>query len=42
MELIAGGGGIYDIAVDDRLLFSKHQEKRFPEPEEVLGLLKGI
>jgi len=41
VELIAGGGGIYDISVDGRLLFSKHQEKRFPEPEEVIGMLKA-
>lgn len=41
MELIAGSGGIYDISVDGMLLFSKQQEKRFPEPEEILGLIKA-
>jgi len=41
VELIAGVGGILDIVADGKLVFSKHQEKRFPEPEEVVALLKA-
>ena len=38
-ELIAGGGGIFDVAVDDRLIFSKHRAGRFPEHPEILEKL---
>lgn len=35
-KLIEGGGGIFDVKVDDKLIFSKHQVGRFPEHHEVL------
>ena len=38
-ELIAGGGGIFDVAVDGRLIYSKHETGRFPENQEVLEKL---
>lgn len=38
-ELIGGGGGVFDVVVDDRLIFSKHQIGRFPEPGEIAGLI---
>ena len=38
-ELIKGGGGVFDVVVDDRLIFSKKQAGRFPEAEEVLAQL---
>jgi len=35
-ELVAGGGGIFDVEVDGELVYSKFQEKdQFPEPGEV-------
>ncbi len=34
-----GGGGEFEVTVDGRLVFSKKQQGRFPEHEEVLGLL---
>jgi selenoprotein W-related protein len=39
-ELIAGGGGIFDVEADGELVFSKHQVGRFPEDEEVLAKLR--
>lgn len=39
-ELIPGGGGIFDVAADGKLVFSKHELGRFPEPDEVLKLLE--
>lgn len=42
VELIPGAGGVYEISVDGTLVFSKHQAGRFPEPDEVIGLLKKI
>jgi len=35
-ELIRGGGGIFDVKADGRLIYSRHQTGRFPEHEEVL------
>jgi len=34
-----GGKGQFDVFVDDKLLFSKHAEGRFPENDEVLAKL---
>ena len=39
-ELIRGSGGIFDVAVDGELIYSKKQTGRFPEHEEVLGKLR--
>ena len=39
-ELVAGGGGIFDVEADGELVFSKHQVGRFPEDEEVLAKLR--
>lgn len=34
-----GGKGQFDVLVDGTLLFSKHEEGRFPEPDEILARL---
>jgi selT/selW/selH-like putative selenoprotein len=41
VELIAGGGGIFDVSADGRPVFSKHKSGRFPEPGEIVRLLAG-
>lgn len=38
-ELICGGGGIFDVAVDGEMIFSKHEAGRFPESDEILSRL---
>jgi selenoprotein W-related protein len=38
-ELIAGRGGIFDVEVDGRMIFSKHDAGRFPEDSEILDQL---
>ena len=40
-ELIEGSGGVFDVTVDGKLVYSKHQTGRFPDPGEVLGLIQG-
>ena len=37
--LTKGGGGIFDVHQNGRLVFSKHEAGRFPEEDEVLALL---
>lgn len=38
-KLVEGSGGIFDVKVDGRLIYSKHQTGRFPEDEEILSAL---
>ncbi len=37
VELVPGGGGVFDITVDGRLKFSKKQTGRFPTDDEVVA-----
>jgi len=39
-ELIRGGGGIFDVAVDGEMIFSKHEAGRFPESDEILSQIQ--
>jgi selenoprotein W-related protein len=39
--LIEGRGGVFDVVVDGKLIYSKHETGRFPEHEEVLSHLKA-
>ena len=40
-KLIPGSGGIFDVIVDGKMIFSKYKTGHFPGPGEVAGLLKG-
>jgi hypothetical protein len=39
--IAAGRSGQFDVLDDGKLVFSKHDVHRFPEPGEVLALLQG-
>jgi len=39
-KLIEGSGGVFDVRVDGRLIFSKHETGRFPEDQEILAALQ--
>ncbi len=39
-ELIKGDNGVFDVVVDGRLIYSKHETGRFPEHQEVLEQLR--
>jgi len=41
-ELISGSGGIFVVAVDGRELFSKAKAGRFPEPDEIVAMIKEL
>jgi selenoprotein W-related protein len=41
-ELIRGTNGVFDIVVDDRLIFSKHQSGRFPNDGEVEAHIRQL
>ena len=38
--LIPGGGGVFDVSVDGRVVFSKKSVGRFPETQEILNALE--
>ena len=40
-ELAKGANGIFDIACDGKLVFSKHRDHRYPEPEEIIRALRA-
>ncbi|MCP4022414.1 MAG: hypothetical protein GY729_11270 [Desulfobacteraceae bacterium] len=39
-QIVPGSNGIYDVVVNDNIIFSKHKENRFPENNEILNMLK--
>ena len=41
-ELIMGSKGTFDVTVDGKLIFSKAEQKRFPEAGEILTLFEGV
>jgi selenoprotein W-related protein len=40
VELVPGTGGIFDVHVDGDLVFTKKMIGRYPDPEDVLPLLR--
>jgi selenoprotein W-related protein len=40
LELIPGTGGVFDVDVDGERIFFKKMIGRYPEPEDVLPLLR--
>ena len=37
---IKGHGGVFDVVVDGKKVFSKHEVYRFPDPGEIAKLVK--
>ena len=42
LTLVPGPRGVFDVAVDGRLLFSKHEVGRHAQPDEVLELFRAV
>ena len=40
LELVTGSGGVFDVEIDGRMLFSKRAVGRHAEPGEVLRLFR--
>lgn len=40
VEVVTGVGGIFDVHVDGELVFTKSMLGRYPEPEDVMPLLR--
>ena len=39
VDLIESGGGVFEVTIDERLVFSKKREDRFPEYQEIPRLI---
>ena len=39
MKLIPSEGGVFEVVVDNKLIYSKKELKRFPEEGEVEGMI---
>lgn len=39
VELVPSTGGVFEVTVDGKKVFSKKEMKRFPEEGEIAGLL---
>jgi selT/selW/selH-like putative selenoprotein len=40
--MIEGSGGVFDVHVDGKQIWSKHDVGRFPEHKEILGKIKAL
>lgn len=40
LEIVPGSGGIFDVHVDGELVFTKAMLGRYPEPDDVVPLLR--
>lgn len=40
VALIPGTGGIFEVRLDDRLIFSRKEHARFPESKEIKQLIR--
>ena len=41
MELVTGVSGIFDVHVGDELVFTKSMRGRYPDPDDVMPLLRS-
>ena len=40
IDLVASSGGVFEITIDDKLVFSKKKEGRFPTDNEFIELVR--
>lgn len=41
-ELVKGDNGVFDVAADGELVFSKHRDGRFPDTAEIVAALRAL
>lgn len=39
-RLLKGSDGIFDVVADGKKVFCKHETGRFPEPDEIVAMLR--
>lgn len=41
VQLIAGHGGVFEVKLDDKLIYTKSDTGRFPDTGEITGIIKN-
>ena len=41
VELIPGHGGVFEVKLDDKLIYTKSDTGRFPDAGEITGIIKN-
>jgi selenoprotein W-related protein len=41
VNLIPSKGGVFEVTVDEKLIYSKKEKERFPDEDEITQLIKG-
>jgi len=41
-QLVRGSGGIFEVTADNKRIFSKHDEGRFPSEKEIVDKLRSL
>lgn len=41
-ELIGSGGGVFEVKINDQLIFSKKNSGKFVENDEVVNFIQGL
>jgi selenoprotein W-related protein len=41
VELIPGHGGVFEVRLDDKLIYTKSDTGRFPDAGEIIGIIKN-
>ena len=41
-ELIPGSNGVYDVIMDEKIIYSKNRTKRFPDNDEIIALIQNL
>jgi len=41
VQLIPGHGGVFEVTLDDKLIYTKSDTGRFPDAGEVTGIIKN-
>ena len=39
IELVAGSNGVFDVSLDNTMIYSKFEKGRFPETDEIIKLI---
>lgn len=42
VEIVPGKGGVFDVHVDGELVFTKSMLGRYPEPDDVVPLIRPL
>ena len=42
VELVKGSGGVFDVQIDERIVFSKTITKRFPYDDEIFHIVAKL